>query len=200
MEYRSHSTTLTQVRGREPDVAGSIFLVRSEDQLEFAEVTGVELRDYQKQCIAAIDKAGDGRHLVVMATGLGKTVTFANLPRKGRVLLLSHRDELVTQPKKYFDAGAFGIEKAGSRSDGEEVVSASVQTLSNQSRLERFEPGAFDTVITDEAHHASSPSYRRIVDYLEPRVHIGFTAIPNRADGVGLDKVFDDIVFERNLK
>ena len=55
-------------------------------------------------------------------------------------------------------------------------------------------------MITDEAHHASSPSYRRIVDYLEPRVHIGFTAIPNRADGVGLDKVFDDIVFERNLK
>lgn len=38
-----------------------------------------------------------------MATGLGKTVTFANIPRHGRTLILSHREELVRQPLKYFD-------------------------------------------------------------------------------------------------
>ena len=55
----------------------------------------IVLRDYQQECIDAIVKAGAGRHLVVMATGLGKTVTFAAIPRTGRTLILSHRDELV---------------------------------------------------------------------------------------------------------
>ncbi len=164
-----------------------------------AGMPGIELRDYQRECIEAIDRAGSGSHLVVMATGLGKTVTFANIPRHGRVLLLSHRDELVRQPERYYDC-SFGIEKAGERSHGEEVVSATVQTLASDKRLSAFEPGDFDMVITDEAHHAVAKTYRRIVDYLAPRVHLGFTATPNRADGKGLVAAFDDIVFERDLR
>ena len=159
----------------------------------------IELRDYQLECIEAIVKAGAGSHLVVMATGLGKTVTFANIPRHGRVLLLSHRDELVRQPERYYGC-SFGIEKAAERSKGEEVVSATVQTLASERRLSAFKPGDFDMVITDEAHHAVAETYRRIVDYLRPRVHLGFTATPNRADGKGLAEAFDDIVFERDLR
>lgn len=49
----------------------------------------VELRDYQKECLEAIEAAGDGRHLVHLATGLGKTVVFTHMERHGRVLLLS---------------------------------------------------------------------------------------------------------------
>lgn len=159
----------------------------------------LELRGYQRECVEAVERAGDGRHLVVMATGLGKTVTFAALPRRGRTLILSHRDELVRQPERYFDC-PFGVEKAGERSHGEEVVSASVQTLSREARLSRFKPGDFDVVITDEAHHAVAETYRRVVDRLEPRVHLGFTATPNRNDKVGLKAVFDDIVFSRDMK
>ena len=54
----------------------------------------IKLRDYQQECINIIEECGMGRHLVQMATGLGKTVTFANIPRKGRMLILSHREEL----------------------------------------------------------------------------------------------------------
>ena len=72
----------------------------------------MQLRDYQSECIDLIDSLDGGDHLVQMATGLGKTVTFANIPRKGRVLLLSHRDELVHQPIKYYDCPV-GVEKAG---------------------------------------------------------------------------------------
>ena len=160
---------------------------------------GIELRDYQRECVDAVVSAGDGRHLVVMATGLGKTVTFASIPRRGRVLILSHRDELVRQPGRYYDC-AFGIEKAGEESHGEEVVSATVQTLASERRLARFAPGEFDMVITDEAHHAVAPTYRRVIEHLAPRVHLGFTATPNRADGRGLSAAFDDIVFERDLR
>ena len=56
----------------------------------------MELRPYQKDCIATIDAQPPGSYLVQMATGMGKTVTFANLPRHGeRMLILSHREELV---------------------------------------------------------------------------------------------------------
>lgn len=107
----------------------------------------MNLRDYQRECIAAIEAQPPGAYLCQMATGLGKTVTFANIPRHGRVLLLSHREELVEQPRKYYDC-SFGVERAENHSAGEEVVSASVQTLTR--RLSRFRPDDFDTIIVDE--------------------------------------------------
>lgn len=160
----------------------------------------ISLRDYQLECIDVIASLKGGSHLVQMATGLGKTVTFANIPRHGRMLILSHRDELVYQPIKYFDCPV-GVEKAGVRSAGEEVVSASVQTLARADRLQTtFRPGQFDIIVTDEAHHALAPSYRKIYDYLRPRLHVGFTATPRRGDDRGLSDVFEDIVFQRDLK
>ena len=37
----------------------------------------MKLRTYQEECIDAIEQAGPGNWLCQMATGLGKTVTFA---------------------------------------------------------------------------------------------------------------------------
>ena len=157
----------------------------------------MQLRDYQSECIRKIENAQSGSCLVVMATGLGKTVVFSHVKRRGRVLLLSHREELVYQPLKYYDCPC-GVEKAQRSSDGEEVVSASVQTLVK--RLDRFRPDEFDMIITDEAHHAAAPTYKKIYSYFKPRLHVGFTATPNRGDKVRLDDVFDSIIFERDLK
>lgn len=159
----------------------------------------IVLRDYQRECIRSIVQAGSGRWLVVMATGLGKTVTFANIPRPGRLLIISHRDELVHQPIRYFDCPV-GVEMAGEHSHGEPVVSASIQTLSRASRLGVFRRGDFDTVITDEAHHAVAPAYMKVIDWLKPRVHLGFTATVNRMDGHGLADAFDDIIYNKDLK
>ena len=156
----------------------------------------IKLRNYQKECIKSIPESGS--HLIVMATGLGKTATFTHIPRKGRVLILAHREELVRQPIKYFDCKV-GIEMAKEYSKGdEEVVIASVPSLIR--RLSRFKPDDFDMIITDEAHHAAAKSYKKIYSYFKPRLHIGFTATPNRGDNVRLDDVFEDIIFERNLK
>lgn len=157
----------------------------------------MELRPYQKECIEKIKLQSGGSYLIQMATGLGKTVTFANIPRKGRVLILSHREELVNQPRKYYDC-SFGVEQGGHRSNGEEVVSACVPSLVK--RLDCFSPDAFDMIITDEAHHAVAASYRKIYDYFKPRIHLGFTATPNRGDKLRLDTVYDDILFARDLQ
>ena len=159
--------------------------------------TNIILRPYQQECVDIINNTADGSHLIVLATALGKTVIFSHIERHGRVLILSHREELVHQPAKYYNC-SFGVERAEESSNGEEVISASVQTLIH--RLEKFSPDDFDTIITDEAHHAVAPSYRKIYDYFQPRLHLGFTATPNRADKTGLNQIFDDIIFERNIK
>ena len=161
-------------------------------------MNNISLRPYQTEAIHTIDQQPPGAYLVQMATGLGKTVTFANLPRHGaRMLILSHREELVEQPRKYFDC-SYGIERAQIHSHGEEVVSASVQTMVR--RLGDFAPGDFGLIICDEAHHAAAATYRKIFDYFEPEKLIGFTATPNRGDKVRLDNVFSKIIFQRDLR
>lgn len=160
-------------------------------------VAGRKLRDYQMEALEAMESAPDGSHLVQMATGLGKTVTMAGYRRQGRMLILSHRDELVHQPAKYFDCPV-GFEQASEHSHGEEVVSASVQSLVR--RLDDFRPGDFDVIFTDEAHHALARSYRKVYDRIRPRLHFGLTATPRRGDDRGLDSVFDDIIFQRDLR
>ena len=158
----------------------------------------MKLRPYQNECIDTIEAQPPGAYLAQMATGLGKTVTFANLPRRGnRMLILSHREELVEQPRKYFDC-TFGVERATQHSRGEEVVSASVQSIVR--RLDRFDPAEFGMIICDEAHHAAANTYRAIFDYFKPEKLIGFTATPNRGDKVRLDTVFSKIIFQRDLK
>ena len=157
----------------------------------------LEERPYQKECIDIINNLDSGSYLVVMATGLGKTTIFSRIERKGRILILSHREELVHQPEKYYDC-PFGVERAKETSNGEEVISASVQTLIH--RLDKFAPDEFDTIITDEAHHAVAPSYRKIYDYFHPRLHVGFTATPNRGDKVGLKAIYSSIVYKKDIR
>lgn len=157
----------------------------------------MQLRDYQQQCISIIESKPPGSYLVQMPTGCGKTATFTHIPRHGRVLVLAHREELVRQPAKYYDCPV-GFEIAQDRSNGEPVVIASVQSLVN--RLDRFNPDEFDMIITDECHHASATTYRKIYDYFRPRKHIGFTATPNRGDKQRLDTVFSEIIFQRDLR
>lgn len=157
----------------------------------------MELRDYQGECLNVIDNLAPGSYMARLATGLGKTVIFTNIKRKGRVLVLAHREELIRQPAKYYDCPV-GIEMASDISNGEPVVIASVQSLIR--RLDKFNPWDFDMIITDECHHSASKSYKKIFEYFVPRLHLGFTATPNRGDGIRLDDVYQEIVFDRDLK
>ena len=124
----------------------------------------MELRSYQKEIIDIIDNLNSGSYLVQLATGLGKTVTFANIKRKGRVLVLAHREELVTQPIKYYDIPV-GIEMRELKSKGEEVVIASVQSLVR--RLNKFNKDDFDMIITDECHHSIAKPHKKYPQSLQ---------------------------------
>ncbi len=157
----------------------------------------MKLRSYQQECIDIIESKAPGAYLCQMPTGCGKTATFTHIPRQGRVLVLAHREELVRQPARYYDCPV-GFEIAAEHSHGEEVVIASVQSIVR--RLNRFDPGEFDMIITDECHHAAAGTYRKIYDYFQPRKHIGFTATPNRGDKAKLDSVYSEIIFQRDLR
>lgn len=164
---------------------------------------GYKLRDYQQECVDAVKALPNGaRSVVVMATGLGKTFTASNFDFQGRVLWISHRDELVRQPEKFFRMRglSYGIEKADEHSNGEDVISASIQSICKPKRLSMFKPDDFDTIIVDEAQHAAAPTYRKVLSYFRPRHLIGLTATPQRGDKVRLTDVFDDICYTRDLK
>lgn len=169
-----------------------------------------DLRDYQREAIdAAREKLRTERStLVVLPTGAGKTVVFAEIVRAvvergGRALVLAHRSELLDQATAKIRAAAPDLvverEQADQRARLAPVVVASVQTLHRQKRLERWDPNAFALVIVDEAHHAAATSYQKILDYFAGAKVLGFTATPDRSDGIGLRATFQSIAFSRSM-
>jgi len=170
----------------------------------------VELRAYQSEAIAAArDKLRTERStLVVLPTGSGKTVIFAEIARLaiargGRVLVLAHRTELLDQAAAKVRAAAPDLrverEQASSRAGLARVVIASVQTLHRAPRLARWAPDAFSLVIVDEAHHVAAQSYQRVLAHFATAKILGFTATPDRADGVGLRGTFQSVAYARSM-
>ena len=147
----------------------------------------------QKQALAALEKTraeGNTAGLVVLATGLGKTWLSAfdtDRPEYRRVLFVAHREEILRQAMATYRRtrpnAHLGLYTGQEKTPGAEVVFASIQTLGKRVHLERFDRDEFDYVVVDEFHHASARTYRRLIDYFEPRFLLGLTATPERTDG-----------------
>lgn len=173
---------------------------------------GQELRPYQQQArerIHAEWENGHTRTLLVLPTGTGKTIVFASVAadqvRAGdRVLILAHRGELLEQAADKLQRST-GLVSAVEKADATclntwfRVVVGSVQTLQRTARLERFPHDYFGTIIIDEAHHAITDGYRRILDYFDHARVLGVTATPDRGDMRNLGEVFDSLAFEYKL-
>lgn len=170
------------------------------------------LRPYQqaaRDSIHAQWEQGRLRTLLVLPTGTGKTIVFASVAadqvRAGdRVLILAHRGELLEQAADKLQRSTglvSAVEKAESTclNSWFRVVVGSVQTLQRSARLERFPRDYFGTIIIDEAHHAITDGYRRILDYFEGAKVLGVTATPDRGDMRNLGEVFDSLAYEYKL-
>lgn len=172
----------------------------------------MNLRPYQLNAVNAILQTwhdGIDKTLLVLPTGTGKTIVFSKVISErvkagGRVLVLAHREELLNQAadKLYRVTGLkAALEKAENSSLDSwlNVTVGSVQTLQNEKRLSLFKPNYFDTIIVDEAHHALSPSYRRVLDYFSTSKILGVTATADRGDKRNLGELFETIAYEYTL-
>lgn len=67
--------------------------------------------------------------------------------------------------------------------------------------LRQFMPDYFDYIIIDETHKAGAESYRKIINYFQPKFMLGMTASPERTDGYDIFQLFDyNIAYEIRLQ
>lgn len=181
----------------------------------------MELRPYQREAIEAVIAArrdGVRRMVLALPTGAGKTVIFAELIRRARhpVLVLAHRDELVVQARDKIEAAlrrdrddrrTVAIEQGTASAPRDAaVLVASIRSL-HEGRIGRVLAGRdVRLVIYDECHHAVANDNKRVLEQIGvfaddwPGTLVGFTATTRRADGRGLDEVFERIVYHRSLR
>ena len=170
----------------------------------------MELRPYQKEAEAKIldEWKEHDRTLLVLPTGCGKTIVFADIARQrsasGNVLVLAHREELLTQAadKIMRSCGiSCSVEKAerSCLDSSERITVGSVQTLGSDRRLSRFTKDHFSTIIVDEAHHALADTYKRVLDHFDTAKVLGVTATPDRGDMKNLGEYFESLAYEYTL-
>jgi superfamily II DNA or RNA helicase len=181
----------------------------------------LKLRRYQEEALLAVASSWNTmrRPAVVLPTGAGKTVIFSHLAkawvegprtRRRQVVILVHRDELVTQAveklRKVAPALTVGVVKGAKNEINKDVIVASVQTLSKPARLFPL-IGKVGLVIVDECHHAAATSYMRVLEELGcfapldevSAVAVGFTATMSRADSKALGDVWEAVVYTKDI-
>ncbi|MFJ1581756.1 DEAD/DEAH box helicase [Streptomyces sp. NPDC088197] len=167
-------------------------------------------RPYQAEAIQSVLTGWaeqKNRLAVVLPTGAGKTVVFANLiaardaagELPGRVLVIAHREELIQQAADKIRAvvpgRTVGIVKAGRDETYADVIVASVQTLAVERRRRRID--SVGMIIVDECHHAAAQTYRDVLRHFgawDGVPTVGFTATLTRTDG-GLADIWTEVVY-----
>jgi len=163
---------------------------------------------YQSECLDAVQAVRDQglkRALIVMATGLGKTVTMAFDAKKfrerraGRVLFLCHNNDILYQAKTTFQA-INGPECSYGYFNGDEkhfhhvdFLFASFQTMEESRDL--FDPSEFAYIMVDESHHAQADTFRSTIEYFMPEFLLGATATPDRLDQLDIRDIFGQEVY-----
>ena len=177
----------------------------------------IVLRPYQEEAIEALNSSFEDSQscLMVMATGLGKTVTATEFLRRrgGRSIWVAHRSELIEQASATI-ADITGVvpqtemanQVAATRLGGDGAVVASVQTLNakrnGRKRFNKFIPSVYNTLITDEAHHAVAKSWLEVSKHFckNPLLkHLGMTATPDRGDAEALGQVYDECAYKYDI-
>jgi superfamily II DNA or RNA helicase len=162
-------------------------------------------RDFQSQAVDAVEHGWIEHHrqLIVAPTGSGKTIMFAFIAAKqtGRTLILAHREELIDQAidKLKLAAGITAEKEMAEHHAGLDApcVVASVQSMIR--RLDKWPRDHFALVVADEAHHAISDSWQRVLKHFEPARVLGVTATPDRGDMRNLGEYFQAVAAEISM-
>lgn len=168
---------------------------KPDEEISFFDLRPFGFQQAILEDIAAERSAGKHKHLVIAATGTGKTMIAAfdyknfcaNKGGRPRLLFVAHREEILKQARSAFRQvlrdGSFGeLVMGGSQPNQKNHLFCTVQSW-NSKNYNDFEIDYFDYVVLDEAHHASADSYQKLIDHIHPQTLIGLTATPERTDG-----------------
>lgn len=187
----------------------------------FLDGSGRAPRYYQQTAInrtveTIAKKESGNRHLLVMATGTGKTYTaFQIIYRlwksglKKRILFLADRTALIDQTVRgdfrHFKE-AMTVIKHKEIDTSYNIYLALYQGLSDNNAndaYKQFTPGFFDLVIVDECHRGSAredSKWREILEYFNAATHIGLTATPKETKEISSSEYFGDPLYTYSLK
>jgi len=159
---------------------------------------------------------GNNRHLLVMATGTGKTYTaFQIIYRlwksglKKRILFLADRTALIDQTVRgdfrHFKE-AMTVIKHKQIDTAYNIYLALYQGLSDNNdddAYKQFSAEFFDLIIVDECHRGSAredSKWREILEYFKGATHIGLTATPKETKEISSSEYFGDPIYTYSLK
>lgn len=170
--------------------------------LERPPVSELVLRPYQDDAIASWAKH-DGRGVIVLPTGAGKTVVALGLAAKLglRTLVVVPTIELLQQWRGAlaqhlgYPLDAVGIVGGGKRT----VRDLTVITYDSAAMPIRRLDG-FGLIVVDEVHHLPARAYRAIAGKVNAPFRLGLSATPERSDDghLALDHLIGPIVFRRS--
>lgn len=167
-----------------------------------SEHPGLELRDYQDEAVAALasDLANSNRALLILATGLGKTVIGGEIIGRhirenpgSDVLVVAHTKDLVNQleralwrhlPKRVPTQVLTGDERPRDLSG----VTCATVASALAAVLRGWRPGL---VMVDETHHVGEEGqFDRLLTELYDAKQFGVTATPWRGDAYDIERRF----------
>lgn len=165
------------------------------------------LRPYQRTAVdlAAAELARNGRAHLALPTGSGKSRVLVELARHaldhgpagpGTVLVVTPRTQITDQLAGAMrDTGHTVASLPGDRRVAAEVIVGTATSLRRWARQAGATPRL---ILIDEAHHATAPVCRALLDG-HPDAHwVGVTATPYRHDGARLDEVLGRCVMVRD--
>lgn len=148
-----------------------------------------KLHDYQQNMVSQTrGHIADGAKGVLIQSppGSGKSIVIAEIAKlatnkKNNIMFLVHRKELADQI-----ADTFRQHEVNDRY----VTIMTVGKVAN--RLGQLPHPSI--IITDETHHSRASTYRKIYDYYNDAIRLGFTATPWRMSGKGFLDIYDVMV------
>ena len=113
---------------------------------------------------------GENKALIIAATGSGKTYLSAFDVKKFEaktMLFLVHRENILLSAKESFEnilgeKYSYGLYTGNKKEKDCKYLFSTIQTMSLN--FEEFPKNHFDYIIIVEAHHVTSPSYKKVVE------------------------------------
>ncbi len=183
------------------------------EQLSSLPIFDLQPKPFQQAILDRIaverEELGRARHLIVAATGTGKTMIAAfdyrefaakfskAEGRAPRLLYVAHSERILKQARLTFAQVGRNLNFGGLLVGGQDdrpcdALFASIQSWNSRIGTATLAADHFEYVVVDEVHHGEAPSWRKFLEWVRPRTLIGLTATPERADGLDITKHFED--------